>query len=342
MKTTITVFLLLTGTMLLHAQTPDGVIPFDCPEVPPATFQFNLNRELIALLSTTESFDAVENLNLHTYDAEEGLFRKLVEYYGEKLKQGGWASFAEDENRQISILTESVSEYTCTGIFAVVKGKSEVHLLNIVGQIPKEEIGTLLANLNVIGIWIPELRLLGEHLDPPSVERVIPETEEILLDKKPITMLRIPEDSTNRFVQFSGPLQETHPADWTYHGQPIREIQIQSHTKSKGISNKERVNAVKDVFFGNIAHQKGPEDIAVLLKKLSDSDVAKFVQKITVNTGEKWIKIYLEDISSEAGLIPLSQRYRTHNGDTIDEIQVKGNQLIETGKIIMVLENGPP
>ncbi|MDE0086224.1 MAG: DUF4252 domain-containing protein, partial [Candidatus Poribacteria bacterium] len=157
MKITIFVFLLLAGTVLLHAQSPNGTIPFDCPDVPRAMFQFNLDRELISLISTAEPFNAIENLYVHTYDTKEGLFDKFVRYYSEKLQQNGWESFAKDENRQISILTETTSEDTCRGIFAVVKGRTEVHLLNVVGQIPKEQIGKLLANLIAIGIWIPEL-----------------------------------------------------------------------------------------------------------------------------------------------------------------------------------------
>ncbi len=343
MKITIFAFLLLTGTALLHAQSPNGAIPFDCPDVPRAMFQFNLDRELISLISTDEPFNAVENLYVHTYDTKDGLFDKFVRYYSEKLQDNEWESFAKDENRQISILTETASENICRGIFAVVKGRTGVHLLNVVGQIPKERIGELLANLNVIGIWIPELRALGETIELPSVETetVISETEEILLDKKPVTMFRISKDSSNPFVQFSGSVQETHFADWTYRGQPIQEIQIQSRTKTEGINHKERVNAVKDVFFGNIVPKEGSEDLTVLLKKLSNSDVAKFVQKVTVNTGEKWVKIHLDDIPDEDGLIPLSKRYLTHDGNVIDEIQVEGNQSIEIDTIIMALENGP-
>ncbi len=356
MKLTIFVFLLLIGTVLLHAQSPDGAIPFDCPDVPRAMFQFNLDRALISLISTAKPFNAIENLYVHTYDTEDGLFDKFVQYYSEKLQQNEWESFTKDEKRHISILTETASEDTCRGIFAVVKGRTEVHLLNIVGQIPKEQIGELLANLNAIGIWIPELRSLGETIELPSVETetiipetetIIPETEEvseteeILLDKKPVTMFRISEDSPNPFIQFSGSMQETHFADWTYRGQPIQEIQIQSQTKIEGINHKERVNAVKDVFFGNIVPEEGPEDLTVLLKKLSNSDVAKFVQKVTVNTSEKWVKIHMEDVPDEDGLIPLSKRYLTHDGNVIDEIQVEGNQSIEIDTIIMALETGP-
>lgn len=349
MKLIIFIFLLLIGTVLLHAQSPDGTIPFDCPDVPRAMFQFTLDRELITLISTDKPFDVVENLYVHTYDTKDGLFDKFVRYYSEKLQQNEWESFAEDENRQISILTETASEDTYRGIFAVVKGRTEVHLLNIVGQIPKEQIGELLANLNAIGIWIPELRSLGETIALPSVEtetiisetEEITETEEILLDKKPVTMFRISKDSANPFIQFSGSMQETHFADWTYRGQPIQEIQIQSRTQTEGINHKERVNAVKDVFFGNIAPKEGSEDLTVLLKKLSNSDVAKFVQKVTVNTGEKWVKIHLDDIPDEDGLIPLSKRYLTHDGNVIDEIQVEGNRSTETDQIIMALESGP-
>ena len=257
MKKTIIVFLLLAGTMLSYAQRPGGTIPFDCPDVPPAKFQFNLNHELISLISTTEPFDAVENLYVHTYDAEEGLFDKLVEYYGEKLNQNRWESFAADENWQISVLNDSVSEDTCTGIFAIVKSRSEVHLLNVVGQIPKEQIGALLANLNVIGIWIPELRSLDGTFELPNIqtEPVISKTEEILLDKKSLTMLQISEDSPNPYEAGLIPLSQRY---WTPKGDFIDEIQVEGN---RSVELDEIVKMLED----------GPVEIEAAAQKLAES-----------------------------------------------------------------------
>ena len=45
--------LLLTASLRTSAETPDGTIPFDCPDMPNAKFQFHFTRELITLAVTT-------------------------------------------------------------------------------------------------------------------------------------------------------------------------------------------------------------------------------------------------------------------------------------------------
>ncbi len=160
------VFLFLTVSVRIYAETPDGTIPFDCPDIPNAMFQFHFTRELITLAVTTAPFNTVDDLHIQAYDDESGIYDKLVQYYSETLKAKNWKSIQEDDTVGLYVLNgvalEGTSEEnTFTGIFAVVRGDAEVYLLNIVGSVPAEQAGHLLANLEKLGIEIPELKSLS-------------------------------------------------------------------------------------------------------------------------------------------------------------------------------------
>ena len=161
----IIVFLLLIASARTFAETPNGTIPFDCPDIPNAKFQFHFTRELITLAVTTAPFNTVDNLYIHIYDDEAGIYEKLAQYYSENLKAKDWNGIQEDDRVRFYVLNgaalEGTSEdNTFTGIFAVVKGDAEVYLLNIVGSVPAEQAGQLLSNLDKLGIEIPELKSL--------------------------------------------------------------------------------------------------------------------------------------------------------------------------------------
>ncbi len=161
----ITVLLLLTLSARTSAETPDGTIPFDCPDVPNAKFQFHFTRELIALAVTTVPFNTMDDLYIQIYDDEAGIYDKLAQYYGENLKAKNWHGVQEDDRVQLYVLNGSATQNpqadnTFTGIFAVVQGNDGIYLLNIVGSVPLEQMGQLLANLGELGIEIPELKSL--------------------------------------------------------------------------------------------------------------------------------------------------------------------------------------
>ena len=332
------------GVLQTYAQFPNGTIPLDCPDVSPATFQFDLNRELIALISKDVVFSEIENLFIHTYDKDEGIFDKLDLHYSEIVEQKGWVSYAEDDNIRVSILTNSDTEVeSVEGIFVIAKSRFVVHLVNLVGKIPQHQIGTLLANLNILGIWIPELRSLGKPIDSPTIQSKpkVLETGNKLLDKYSPTILRIIDDSQQSFSKLSGSMEETHFGEWTYNALPIQRIEINSHTRSRETTQKDRIDAVKNELFGEINPQEGPEDFAVKLDRLVESDAAAYIEKITIDTDKQWIKIYLEEIPNEEGLIKLSKQFQTSDSDTIHEIHVKGIQNIESHRIRSTLEDGP-
>ena len=161
----IIVLLLLTASPRASAETPDGTIPFDCPDMPNAKFQFHFTRELIALAVTTAPFNTVDDLYIQIYNDETGLYDKLAQYYSENLKAKNWHGIQEDDRVRLYVLNGSAMQSpsvnnTFTGIFAVVKGDEEIYLLNIVGSVPAEQAGQLLSNLDKLGIDIPELKSL--------------------------------------------------------------------------------------------------------------------------------------------------------------------------------------
>ena len=161
----IIVLLLLTASPRASAETPNGTIPFDCPDIPNAKFQFHFTRELITLAVTTAPFNTVDDLYIQTYNDEAGLYDKLVRYYSEKLKAKNWNGIQEDDRVRLYVLNGAAMQNpsvdnTFTGIFAVVKGGEDIYLLNIVGSVPAEQAGQLLSNLDKLGIDIPELKSL--------------------------------------------------------------------------------------------------------------------------------------------------------------------------------------
>ena len=161
----IIVLLLLSISARTSAETPDGTIPFDCPDMPNAKFQFHFTRELITLAVTTAPFNTVDDLYIQTYNNEAGVYDKLVRYYSEKLKAKNWNGIQEDGSIFLYILEETAAlsqraNNTLTGIFAVVKGDEDIYLLNIVGSVPSQQAGQLLTNLGKLGIEVPELKSL--------------------------------------------------------------------------------------------------------------------------------------------------------------------------------------
>lgn len=158
----IVVLLLLIAPARTSAETSDGTIPFDCPDIPNPKFQFHFTRELITLAVTTAPFNTVDDLYIHIYDDEADIYDKLVQYYSANLKAKHWHNLQEDDRVRLYALNGATTPDTSqgdtfTGIFAVTKGDADVYLLNIVGSVPSQQVGQLLTNLSKLGIEIPEL-----------------------------------------------------------------------------------------------------------------------------------------------------------------------------------------
>ena len=159
------VLLLFIASVPTSAETPDGAIPFDCPDIPNPKFQFHFTRELIALAVTTAPFTTVDDLYIQIYDDAGGIYDTLAQYYGENLKAKNWHGIQADDRVGLYVLNGTALQSrqvdnTFTGIFAVVKGNHDIYLLNIVGNVPAQQAGQLLTDLGKLGIEIPELKSL--------------------------------------------------------------------------------------------------------------------------------------------------------------------------------------
>ena len=171
----IIVLLLLIVSPRTSAETPDGIIAFDYPDISNAKFQFHFTRELITLAVTSAPFNTVDALYIQIYDDEEDIYDTLVQYYSENLKAKNWHGIQEDDRVQLYVLNGAAlqspqADNTFTGIFAVVKGDEEIYLLNIVGSVPLEQMGQFLTDLGKLGIEIPELEsLLALEIDKRSL-----------------------------------------------------------------------------------------------------------------------------------------------------------------------------
>ncbi|MDE0555010.1 MAG: hypothetical protein OXI24_12375, partial [Candidatus Poribacteria bacterium] len=326
----ILLLLFLISLPFADAESPNGTIPLDCPEVPNPKFQFHFTRELISLAVTTFPFNTVENIYIHVYDDEVGLFDKLVQYYAENLEAENWHNSHEDSTTRLSILERPITvesrqaDNTVLGLFAIVQGDGDVYLLNIVGNVPPQQVRKLLMDLGDIGIDIPALKLIGELS--------LPKPEEPSSGMPLPTLFRMRKDSASAnktdSALFSTSFEENHQGHWTYRGHPIERIQIRS-------------SDIKHVTVVSSGLKNGPEDITGLLDGLSSNTDSREIPKFIVLPSEKTITITAGNMSDETQPTTLTKVFQTGDGDPIHEIVIRGNQYTEANTVRAALEKGP-
>ena len=327
-KSIFIIFLLLLITAArTSAETPDGKIPFDCPDTPDATFQFHFTHELIALAATTVPFNTVKNIYFRVYNYEVGVFDKLVAYYTENLKAKNWHALREDSGDLLLYVLEETgvqkprADNTLAGIFAVVKGKEDIYLLNIVGSIPSQQMRKLLANLDELGIDVPELKSLGELALPKSEEIAAPM----------LTLFRTagnPAVAKGQIhVSFSSSYEENHQGHWTYRGHPIERIEI-------------RADELKQVATISDGLKSGAKDITELLDNQLSKNRSVDAPKFIVHAAERRITITAGKLLDETQPTMLTKLFRTREGDPIHEIVIRGNRRTETNTFRDAFEQG--
>ena len=326
------VLLLLTASGL--ARATDGTIAFDCPDAPHAKFQFHFTRELITLADATALFNTVSDVYIRTYPAEAGIFDRFVQYYGETLKAENWQGLQQDNAVHLYVL-EAQSKKAISGIFAVVQSDSDVQLLNIVGNIPPQQIGQLLANLGQIGIEIPALK----SLDAQTLQRFEGPPDPMLVP----TLLRpfgdqpysfsIKFGKTEEQSRFGWSFLRTRTASlqgrWSYYGHPIQHVHIRSE-------NKESIAQISQ------ALQKGPADIEEVLESLALSNTSKHKPKLIVRSWERSAMIIvgnLREYKNEPSM--LAKQFRTQEGEPIHEIRIEGHRDTHLNDVRKALEKGP-
>ena len=365
----------------VNSQSDDGTVAFDCPDVSSPQFEFDLNRDVIALVMEDPTsdiaplFKSMNDLYLRSYRNRSGNFKKMIQYYSETLKARGWRALGHisqtnpEKNRlHLYILLENE---IVKGVFVIVKSKGGIYLINIVGGIPKKQLGELLLNLNQLGIEIPELMSLKPRDLEPAPPRAPPTPEPAEPDADP--------SITERKETVEPPAQETpEPTtrwNWNSDGKPIHEFQIQSTpTTPKGSDPKkteetlatEKTNILKVL-------ENGSGDIVSVMPTLgSVLPNSRTVRLRVVEEGEKRVAI-INVVSTQKMSILKSMKISGPNGSQIDitvhdnfypqgseaeippeatrfwakdvpihEIHIRGNRKVSEARIRQTLDNASP
>ena len=371
MKHTITkalIALLLLISPAVQSQSNDGTVAFDCPRLPSSEFQFDLDRRVIALVmeeptsSIAPLFNNIDNLQLRSYRSRSVKFKEVVQYYGETLKARGWNALGQSaqggvEKDNLHLYTFQVNE-TLQGIFAIVKSGDDVYLINIVGEIPKHQLGGLLLNLHQLGIEIPELMSLKPR-DLEIAPALPPPTPEVVKStpRPPLTT-----DTAEEAASLQDTQEPAKSWDWTFKGKRIQDIQIQ------GANGIERSNIVKvlENGSGDIAEVmpiltslliSTSKNASLRVEEVSDKHTAiitvadlpimqtlSVLKSLTIsgsqaNKVHKSLagKLILPEL--DAQMLAIGTRFLA--GDVpIHEIRIQGNQKISEAQIQQALENG--
>ena len=224
------ILLLLFVVSTVYSQPNNGTVIFDAPNVPSSEFQFDLDKRVITLVLEDPNspiaplFRTVDNLRLRNYRSRSINFKALVQYYDETLKNRGWNALGqsfqdgvESENLYLYVLQESE---TIKGIFVLVRSGDDVYLINIVGEIPKKQLGELLLNLDQLGIEIPELA----SLKPRDLKLApLPQPETTQLTPEPPVETDVGEDKTPSLPKMPEPEKSWN---WNLDGRQIHDIRL--------------------------------------------------------------------------------------------------------------------
>ena len=378
----------IVGTLVLflflicysvNSQSDNATVPFDCPDVPSSQFQFDLNRDVIALViedptsKVTPLFKSVNNLYLRNYRNRSGNFKKMLRYYSEALEARGWSALGrnlQDDAEKISLhLYILHRDETVKGIFVIVKDKDGIYLINIVGEIPRRQLGDLLLNLNQLGIEIPRLmslkpRDLELRPSPPPPKPIKPDPDPPIIEKPETT-----EPTTGETPEV------TQVWDWYLDGEPINEIHIQSAlTAPEGTDPKwieETIAAEKDNIMKILKNGSGElREVLPVLEGVLDELRAvslsvteegekriaiisvKSTRKISVlksmrisGDGGKRVNISVDDRripqGDEVETPPAATRFWAKDAP-IHEVRIRGNQKVPESQIRQALDNASP
>ncbi len=375
--TKVLIALLLLINPAVQSQSNKGTVAFDFPNLPSSEFQFDLDKRVIALVMEDPTskiallFNNIDNLRLRSYRSRSVNFKEVVQYYGESLKDRGWNALGHPiqddvENDNLHLYTLQVNE-TIQGVFVIVKSGDDVYLINIVGEIPKKQLGVLLLNLHQLGIEIPELMSVKprdlEIAPPPPL--LMPKVAEPMPEPAIGEIRRKHPELTDPAEAVPSLNESQEPAkswNWAFDGKRIQDIQIQ------GANGIESVNIVQ-------ALESGSGDIAevmpiltsVLLNSSKKASLrveevnAKHTAIITVTdlpitrtlsflkslkiSGSQANKVHKSTAGKlvlqelDAQLSAVGTRFLA--GDVpIHEIRIQGNEKISEAQIQQALENG--
>ena len=351
----------------MYAQSARGFVAFDCPNVPAAEFQFDLDKRVIALVMEDPGFKSIplfkklEALHLRHYRNRTVDLPEMHRYYREVLTGRGWNRLKEnvpttDSELHIYTLRQDESVF---GIFIIVESDSGVYLINIVGEMPAGQVRELLRNLQHLGIEVPELMTLAELTEVPIVPfpkapEPPQETQETAQTDAEISEEKSSSQPPRR--------KETRvPSPWRYQGKPIYVINYVGTREEKAAISKVLDGGSGEIekvlpVIRTLMHPKpislrvegeGTERTAILtvmarasrLKSLTISESGTVREQEPVN-------LHLDGNRDREGS-PTDEnratatRFRTA-GAPIHELHIRGNQKIEEAHIRKTLNNASP
>ena len=317
-------------------------------------------------------FNTIDNLHLRSYQSELVNLKEVVEYYENPLKERGWNVLGkpvqdDTESDNLYIYTLHINE-TIKGICVIVKSGDDVYLINIVGEIPKKQLGSLLLNLHQLGIEIPELMSLKPRdleiaLPPPpsTPETVEPPPEPVGEDISKQTHTEI-IDTTEEVPSRKEAQAPAKAWEWAFEGEQIQDIHIQGATES------ERSNIVKILENGagdmtevmpiltsvllnsskkaslRVEEKGGKHFGVVIVEDIPIMRTLSILKSLTIS-GSQANKVHKSSggklILPELDAQLLAEGTRFLAGDVpIHEIRIQGNQQISEAQIQQILENG--
>ena len=380
MKTLIVLLIFMSS--MVHSQSENGQVLFDFPNMPSPIFQFDLDRRVIALVMEDPNshiaplFNTVDNLRLHNYRRRSVDLKAVVQYYSTTLKKRGWLALGRNfqsnvQRRNLRLYILEKNE-TVNGVFAIVRSKNDIYLINIVGKIPQKQLGDLLLNLDQLGIEIPELM----SITPRDLEIIVsasPATSEA------VKSLPVPPIATDTDEPVDPLLQEipqpTQPQNWSFDGKPINEFRIQGNlTFPEGFTPElledtlaaEKANIMKVLENGSgdvtevmpilagvllntskkvslRVEEKAGKHIAIItVDDLPVTRTISILKSLTISGANGKLtnrsisnKLVQQNATSEA----IPTRFFAADAP-IHEIRIRGNQKLSEARIRQTLENG--
>lgn len=367
--------LLFLMCQAVYSQPDISTIPFDCPDVSPPRFKFDLDRHVIALVMEDPTsdvapvFKSVNNLYIRNYRNRSGNFKKLVQYYSKVLRERGWrvlgrSARVDPEETSLYIFILHQDEIV-SGVFVIVKSGSGVYGINIVGEIRLEQLGPLLRNLNELGIEIQRLMSLRDHdlQLAPILEPVKPDPSPVPIAKDVSTEPSLPKD-----------FEPIAPLKWQADGKPIHEVRIENLTTTHEAENPEltenkiatemdKIRKVLQEGSGEfekilpvLAEALGDHPVTLSLRIIEEDE--KRIALITLvpaeeisilksmrisgphNSSRSQVKVNTYFVSQGYGaeILPATTRFMARDVP-IHEVHIQGNQKIPEARIRQALEN---
>ncbi len=196
------VFCLFIAQNGAAAQVPDvskGIISFDFPNAPQPKIEVNLDRPFIKLIAKVadhkpkiaELMAMLDSVYLRGYDNDVADFDHVIHYCEQVLKMDGWEILVKAKRETKKVVEETGEDGAkvtvrsdrktktievntlregekVRAIFVVIADETETMFVNILGRIDPGRIGELLANLNNVGLNLPQLKLLEAEFSSPA------------------------------------------------------------------------------------------------------------------------------------------------------------------------------